>query len=223
MRGDLAKREPGWVKAMAAEASSTSASARPPRGARASCCTTARPMPTATSTSAMRSTRFSRTSSSAPRPGRLRRTLCAGLGLPRPADRAPDRKDPRQGDLPGDKVRELCRTYAAEQVERQKKDFIRLGVLGDWDNPYLTMDFQHRGGRDSRARPRCQARLRVQGPQAGELVLRLRLGAGRGGSRIPGQEVARHRRGLPLADAERARLPKPSAWRRCRQADAFMR
>jgi isoleucyl-tRNA synthetase len=40
------------------------------------------------------------------------------------------------------KFRELCRKYAAEQVERQKKDFIRLGVLGDWDNPYLTMDFK---------------------------------------------------------------------------------
>ncbi|MBK8759403.1 MAG: isoleucine--tRNA ligase [Sulfuritalea sp.] len=43
--------------------------------------------------------------------------------------------------LPGDKARELCRTYATEQVERQKKDFIRLGVLGDWGNPYLTMAF----------------------------------------------------------------------------------
>ncbi|MBM3350948.1 MAG: isoleucine--tRNA ligase [Betaproteobacteria bacterium] len=40
------------------------------------------------------------------------------------------------------KFRELCREYAAEQVEKQKKDFIRLGVLGDWDNPYLTMDYQ---------------------------------------------------------------------------------
>ena len=40
------------------------------------------------------------------------------------------------------KFRELCREYAAEQVERQKKDFIRLGVQGDWDNPYLTMDFK---------------------------------------------------------------------------------
>lgn len=38
--------------------------------------------------------------------------------------------------------RELCRAYAAEQVEKQKKDFIRLGVLGDWDNPYLTMDYK---------------------------------------------------------------------------------
>jgi len=40
------------------------------------------------------------------------------------------------------KFRELCRAYAAEQVARQKKDFVRLGVLGDWDNPYLTMDFK---------------------------------------------------------------------------------
>lgn len=40
------------------------------------------------------------------------------------------------------KFRELCRAYAAEQVEKQKKDFIRLGVLGDWNNPYLTMDFK---------------------------------------------------------------------------------
>ncbi|MFD0966579.1 isoleucine--tRNA ligase [Seminibacterium arietis] len=37
--------------------------------------------------------------------------------------------------------REECRAYAKEQVAAQKKDFIRLGVLGDWDNPYLTMNF----------------------------------------------------------------------------------
>ena len=37
--------------------------------------------------------------------------------------------------------RQKCREYAAEQVEGQKKDFVRLGVLGDWDNPYLTMNF----------------------------------------------------------------------------------
>jgi len=45
-------------------------------------------------------------------------------------------------DTPPAKFRELCREYAASQVERQKADFIRLGVLGDWDNPYLTMDFR---------------------------------------------------------------------------------
>ncbi len=44
--------------------------------------------------------------------------------------------------IPAAEFRKLCRDYAKEQVERQKKDFIRLGVSGDWDNPYLTMDFQ---------------------------------------------------------------------------------
>lgn len=34
-----------------------------------------------------------------------------------------------------------CREYAEVQIERQKADFIRLGVLGDWDNPYKTMNF----------------------------------------------------------------------------------
>lgn len=37
--------------------------------------------------------------------------------------------------------RQKCREYARKQVEGQKKDFIRLGVQGDWDNPYLTMNF----------------------------------------------------------------------------------
>jgi len=38
--------------------------------------------------------------------------------------------------------RSACREYAAKQVEIQKVDFVRLGVLGEWDNPYLTMDFK---------------------------------------------------------------------------------
>jgi isoleucyl-tRNA synthetase len=47
---------------------------------------------------------------------------------------------------PGVKVsaaefREKCREYAKKQVEGQKTDFKRLGVFGDWDKPYLTMNF----------------------------------------------------------------------------------
>lgn len=49
-------------------------------------------------------------------------------------------------NLPADKVRALCRAFAQEQVERQKADFIRLGVLGDWDHPYLTMDYRTEAG-----------------------------------------------------------------------------
>ena len=38
--------------------------------------------------------------------------------------------------------RHACRQYAAEQVDVQREEFIRLGVFGDWQNPYLTMDFK---------------------------------------------------------------------------------
>ncbi|HVY53008.1 MAG TPA: isoleucine--tRNA ligase [Gammaproteobacteria bacterium] len=48
---------------------------------------------------------------------------------------------------PGQKVtvaqfREACREYAATQIDIQREAFKRLGVLADWDNPYLTMDFK---------------------------------------------------------------------------------
>ncbi|HDS1748346.1 MULTISPECIES: isoleucine--tRNA ligase [Pseudomonas] len=48
--------------------------------------------------------------------------------------------------LTADRTRELCREYAAEQIEGQKTEFIRLGVLGDWDNPYKTMNFANEAG-----------------------------------------------------------------------------
>jgi isoleucyl-tRNA synthetase len=45
--------------------------------------------------------------------------------------------------LPTAEVLAKSRAYASEQVARQKKDFIRLGVLGDWDKPYLTMNYSN--------------------------------------------------------------------------------
>jgi len=38
--------------------------------------------------------------------------------------------------------RDACRKYAAKQVDGQREDFKRLGVISDWDNPYLTMDYK---------------------------------------------------------------------------------
>ncbi|HEY0846283.1 MAG TPA: isoleucine--tRNA ligase [Noviherbaspirillum sp.] len=46
-------------------------------------------------------------------------------------------------NLPTPEVLAKSRAYATEQIERQKKDFIRLGVLGEWDNPYLTMNYRN--------------------------------------------------------------------------------
>jgi isoleucyl-tRNA synthetase len=45
-------------------------------------------------------------------------------------------------NIPPEQFRKLCREYATQQIERQRKDFIRLGVLGDWEHPYRTMEFR---------------------------------------------------------------------------------
>lgn len=49
---------------------------------------------------------------------------------------------------PGDKVTESefrarCREFAKEQIDNQRTEFKRLGIIGDWDNPYLTMNFDN--------------------------------------------------------------------------------
>ena len=45
--------------------------------------------------------------------------------------------------LPVAEVQAKARAYALEQIDRQKQDFERLGVLGDWSRPYLTMNFSN--------------------------------------------------------------------------------
>jgi isoleucyl-tRNA synthetase len=45
--------------------------------------------------------------------------------------------------LPTAETQRLARAYATEQIAGQKKDFRRLGVLGDWDHPYLTMAYKN--------------------------------------------------------------------------------
>ena len=48
--------------------------------------------------------------------------------------------------LPAAQVQQKARAYASEQIETQKAGFRRLGVLGDWDNPYKTMNFANEAG-----------------------------------------------------------------------------
>jgi isoleucyl-tRNA synthetase len=61
---------------------------------------------------------------------------CHGLPIEHAIEKAHGR------GLPPNRARELCRAFAEEQIERQKKDFMRLGVLGDWEAPYKTMNFK---------------------------------------------------------------------------------
>ncbi len=46
----------------------------------------------------------------------------------------------RKDEVDPVEVRKKCRAYAKKWVETQKEEFIRLGVIGDWENPYITMD-----------------------------------------------------------------------------------
>ncbi len=64
---------------------------------------------------------------------------CHGL----PIENQVEKKIGRAGDKVDQATfRAKCREYAMQQVQCQRQDFIRLGVLGDWDHPYLTMDFR---------------------------------------------------------------------------------
>jgi isoleucyl-tRNA synthetase len=61
---------------------------------------------------------------------------CHGL----PIEQQVEKKHGRVGQkLDADAFRKACREYAASQIELQKADFQRLGVMGDWNDPYITM------------------------------------------------------------------------------------
>lgn len=60
-------------------------------------------------------------------------------GLPIENALSKDRKVDRKS-MPISEFRNLCAQYALEQVEVQKQQFRRLGVLGEWNKPYLTLD-----------------------------------------------------------------------------------
>ena len=47
----------------------------------------------------------------------------------------------QKSDLPKSEIRKRCRAYASKFVDVQREDFKRLGVFGDWANPYLTMNY----------------------------------------------------------------------------------
>jgi len=48
----------------------------------------------------------------------------------------------KKKELPKSKLRQLCRDHATRFVDIQREEFKKLGVIADWDNPYLTMDFK---------------------------------------------------------------------------------
>jgi len=65
---------------------------------------------------------------------------CHGLPIELQVDK--DLKGQKE-NMPAGDFRGHCRQYAAKFVDIQKEEFVRLGVLGDWENPYLTMNYPY--------------------------------------------------------------------------------
>ncbi len=61
---------------------------------------------------------------------------CHGLPIELHVDR---KLGAKKANMPPLSVRRACREFAANALNRQTKDFQRLGILGEWDNPYITM------------------------------------------------------------------------------------
>ena len=66
---------------------------------------------------------------------------CHGLPIEWKIEEAFRAKGRRKDEVSKAEFREACRAYAAEWIEAQKAEFKRLGVLGDWDGRYATMDY----------------------------------------------------------------------------------
>ncbi len=67
---------------------------------------------------------------------------CHGLPIEWKVEEQFRGKGRTKDDVPGDEFRRACREYAAEWIEVQKAGFRRCGVEGEWDDPYLTMNFE---------------------------------------------------------------------------------
>ena len=56
-----------------------------------------------------------------------------------PIETAIQKQGVKRNEMPVPEFREKCRVYAEEQIDRQREGFKRLGVIGDWDDPYITL------------------------------------------------------------------------------------
>jgi isoleucyl-tRNA synthetase len=68
---------------------------------------------------------------------------CHGLPIEHQVDK---NLGPKKEAIPTGEKRRLCRDYAAKFIGIQRQEFKRLGVLGDWENPYMTMSFDYEAG-----------------------------------------------------------------------------
>ena len=67
---------------------------------------------------------------------------CHGLPIELKVEEKFKKKKRKKEDITDAEFRAECRAYAKGQVDIQREEFKRLGIAGDWDHPYVTMDYQ---------------------------------------------------------------------------------
>ncbi len=99
---------------------------------------------------------------------------CHGLPIEWKVEEEYRKKKLNKDEVPAKEFRAECRAYAQHWVDTQREQFKRLGINGDWDNPYLTMDFEAEATIVSRTAEIRRKRPALSRRQAGDVVARSR-------------------------------------------------
>ena len=103
--------------------------------------------------------------------------------------------------------RSACHDYAQKYIDRQMAGFKRMGVLGDWEHPYKTMNQGFEAEEVRGLRQDVSKGPHLQGPQARVLVPPRRDRPGRGGDRVSGRSLHDRLREVPDARRSGQALP----------------
>ena len=127
---------------------------------------------------------------------------CHGLPIEWKIEEEYRAKGKNKDAVPINEFRQQCRAFAQHWIDVQREEFKRLGVEGDWDHPYTTMDFRRRGADRARADEVRRQRHALSRLEAGDVVGGGEDRARRGRGRV---------RGLHLSDQVWVKFPVASA------------
>ncbi len=136
---------------------------------------------------------------------------CHGLPIELKVDRE---LGPKKRDMSVADFRRSCRAYATRFIDVMSVEFQRLGVFGDWDHLYLTMDFRYQAAIARALGKFVEQGLVLQGQEAGPLVHPLPDRARRSGSRVP-RTTPRRRSTWSSGSLPRAPAISPAAFLPC--------
>ena len=136
-----------------------------------------------------------------------------GMGLPRlPIETQVEKElGGKKGSVPPAEFRRMCREFALRYVDQHRRDFKRLGVLGRWEDPYLTMSHSYEACIAGAFLTFLEKGYVYRGLEAGLLVHSRPHGAGRGRSRIRRSHQPLDLGALPGAGVCRAQPAKSDA------------